>query len=85
LKTFVFEEDGMEFVIAPTHAAYSQTPTPSRIKLEDVERVHNDVEKIAEELLRIMKPQARKEFSRLMRSRGILLSKTGNPVRSAWF
>jgi len=85
LKTFVFEEDGIEFVIIPTRHTYSQMPTPSAVKLEDAESVHNDVENVAEELLRTMKPQARKEFSKLMGSSGILVSKTGKPVRSAWF
>jgi hypothetical protein len=85
LKTYVFEEDGIEFVIQPADELYDKVPTPSLAKMENVERIRQDVDEVVQEVLHSMKPSIQEEFAQIVKWSGVLISPHGGRVRSRWF
>jgi hypothetical protein len=66
IKTYVIEEDEMEFVISPDFQLYHEVMDPHSITLADVEQIRHDVDLVTEGIVKAMKPRPRKQFPRLL-------------------
>ena len=79
IKTYVIEEDKMEFVISPDFQLYHEVMNPRSITLADVERIKHDVDLVIESIVKAMKPRPRKQFPRLMQGDSIGIHKAKPP------
>lgn len=85
LKTYLLEEDEMEFVLPPDYQLYHEVMDPSSITLVDVEQIKHDVDVLAGSIIQAMKPRPRKEFPKLMDGNSVVIHRTRSPIRmSQW-
>jgi hypothetical protein len=79
IKTYLFVEDGMEFVVSPDLKAYKEAMDPGSIRLASVEEIKSDVDAMAQRIISAMKPRYRKQFPKLMNGNSVVLHHTDEP------
>ena len=86
LKTYLVEEDGMEFVIPPDFQLYQEAMEPNSLTMPAVQRIKSDVDLVVSGITGSMKPRERRQFPKLLQGDGIVIHRTRDAIRmSQWF